>query len=566
MRKILFFVCTVIAIVALVFLWKWKEAFILRHTSESQLSTSISSVQMQEFEMATTSSSVFLNGWGAGWHDTSWKTKISTSTSVAKGISFVSMNVKYTTDWSGMYAQTNGFDPSQYKTLVIRFNIGSSENEDLYVSLYTGKGISLGTVPLVHYVNKNVFLPNTWYVVYIPIADISPSQKPITGVVIESAHMSDVSYGGINFISEKRTSKYVPPQFSELVQTHNQNSTSSNQYSTTPVTPSGATTGNTQTSSTPVLPSIAENIYQDSFLAGWVVESTKNIDEFSKNAQDGLYALKIDFTEPWSEVKLTQKNGVDVRGYEGIWLYIQGVRGGENVQCIFYGQDGTVLGTARIADFVDGRELVAGTYMPAYIPFRTISMKKGIVSKIILTSEKPATVFIDNFKFSGEPSVIPMRGYYVTAGTVFAGEAKNAWYFETWNATESIQSDSTAKYAYAVVGSIAGTGGGLYIKNTIGMRTYSYHHLKFAIKGPALSGPRISVALFDTHGGLLGSVWLTDFLEKSTPERTVDYSEYQNISIPLEDLGAEDVTVGSIVFSSEGATGSFSMDNIRFEF
>jgi hypothetical protein len=517
------------------------------------------------------SSVVFGDALNTGWYDTSWNSNVSTTSKFAYSHSALGLSVEYQNNWSGLYLQSSGFNPKSYASLSLALNIGLPENEDLYLSLYTDNGVSLGAVPLVKYVPKFSWDKNVWYKISVPLSDLNAVGKNITGVVVESSHPSQVYFDEIKFSNDKST-KYIPVTNNPVKNSASPISALSMTIpappikypeSTQPIFPNDSQT----TSSAPInkienkTPITSQNIYFDSLLSGWTIEDMSLVDLKSGHAYNGDYAMHINFQGSWSEVHLIQNDGVDVSGYSGLYFAIKGEHGDEDVRMIFYGTDGSVIGTARVSDFVANRKLPANQYTLAYIPFRTIALKGNIVGKIILTSQDPASVFIDNLQWSDEPSNIPAGGYYVTNDQVFDGGMLNAWYLETFDAEQKIVADSNADKNNAVQVKITAPGGSLNIKNSVGMDpSYQYHHLRFSITGSALSGPKISLALYDTKGKMLGSVWINDFLQSS------DFTQYQIVTIPLQDIGGENSLIGSVVISSGSATDLFYLDNIKFEF
>jgi hypothetical protein len=305
-----------------------------------------------------------------------------------------------------------------------------------------------------------------------------------------------------------------------------------------------------------IKPINAQFIYiNNTFTAGWTNETPALLKINPAQTYDGSNTITMTFQKPWDEITIQNKYGIDVSSYQGLLLMVSGDKGGEKINVVFYGPDGSRLGSANVNDFVPNYQ-IGTSFTQSYIPFRFVKLKSNIISKILFTSGEPAKIYVGRMLFSEDPLTVS-SSLYVGAGGVFDGDTQNAWYLNSWDAQTNIVSSGNSDAA--LQGNFTEPGGGIYFKNLLGMNSYSYHHLVFSIKGNALY-QNISLAIYDPNNNLLGSVWLNNYLQSS------DYADYQTVSIPLSDLNAENRIIGNITLGSPTATQDFYINNLQFKF
>lgn len=498
--------------------------------------------------------SVFSDTFSQEWIMQFWGGDFSISSVAYKSSGSLGLNFKQR--WSGFDFKNKGFDTSNVNALSFSIRSGTVDLKDLYVYFYTDEKASLSSVQVVEYIADAGIVRDTWYLVRIPLLDMKAENMVVKGLIFESASTGSVLIDEIRLINATdlvskivlpADSKEVLPTDSESDEVYtNENSINQSKEKKEPI--------------------FSENIYLDGLLSGWVIDGTSYFNVLYKNSYDGQYAINFKFTESWGEAIFIHPNGVSIDLYEGILMTIKRVGGNENVQIILYDDENKIIGKGRIGDFVSGRKLREGEYMQAYIPFRNILKNKKVVTRIILTSEKPVDLSVDNFKFSGEPTALPFGAYYtVASGPVFNKELLNGWYFDSWDVNSDVIKDDGLSVVRV---SLNQPGAGLLFKNNIGVDSRIFKSIIFNIKSENVHNLNLSLTLYDINNKSLGSVWLNDFISEDIN------GGYVRARIPFTAFTIEGNTenqfenakIGSILFSGRSSTDFFYIDNIRFDF
>lgn len=302
-------------------------------------------------------------------------------------------------------------------------------------------------------------------------------------------------------------------------------------------------------------------VFLESLLAGWRIETASaHANTKSSYSYDGTYGIHATFDAALGEVRLKNDAGIDAKNYDGINLYIAGGLGGERITITLYDDQGKKLGSQNISRYLV-KGYVTKDYAQMYVSFRPLKAVYAIVSEVVFQSEKSGDIYLDNITFTNTPTFRPTSGNGDTyAPEVFIDELVNGWEIPAMEGDTRVYSKDGIGGTPSVQTTFRTDGESVDFHQEQGMYTYSFRYLTFWAKGQAL-GDTIYVRLKDNNGIEFGKVIIGDYIKN-----TSNYTEFQKISIPLVYLGAENVIINDIIFTSrDGTSRELDLDGIKFE-
>ena len=302
-------------------------------------------------------------------------------------------------------------------------------------------------------------------------------------------------------------------------------------------------------------------VFLESLIADWNIEtSSAHVDTKSSYSYEGTYGIHATFDAALGEVRLKSAAGVDAKNYDGINLYIVGGLGGERITMTLYDDQGKKLGSQNISRYLQ-KGHVTRDFAQMYISFLPLKASHSVVSEIVFQSEKSGDIYLDNITFTNTPMIRPTSGKGDTyAPEVFIDELVNGWEIPAMGRDTRIYEKDGMGGTPTIQTTFTAAGESVDFHQEQGMYTYSFRYLTFWAKGQAL-GDTIYVRLKDSNGTEFGKMTLGDFVKN-----TSNYTEFQKISIPLVYLGAENVIINNIIFTSrEGTSRELDLDDIKFE-
>ncbi len=316
----------------------------------------------------------------------------------------------------------------------------------------------------------------------------------------------------------------------------------------------------TETSPEPAAPKLApitaQFVYLDTLLAGWRAEtSSAQVNTKSPFSFRGEHGMQVSFTSSQGMLLLKNDAGVDTYsgGYDGLIFAIRGEKGGEKITLTAYDANGKQLGSVPVTKYLSAQKITT-EYAQAYVPFRSLGAEKKVIAEVVFQGDAPGGIYLDEVSFTAQPSVVPVHiSAHTTAPEVYADDIGEDWGISArdadWESKDGVLGTSFAK-----------ENASLTFHDSTGMDTYTYHHFVIIMKGWDALPLRLSV--YDTNGVIIGNVSLRDYLHTEDGK----LGDYQTISIPLLDLGADGAVLGSIVFWSDTEASNIYFSDIRFAF
>lgn len=500
---------------------------------------------------------IFSDTLSSDWKLTTWGSEFRVSSFAYKSSGSIALD--FHERWSGFDFRVSEFDTKKYNVLNMVISPGSLKINDLYVYFYTKDKPSLSSVQISDYISTN-YEKNKWYEVSIPLSELKAENEIINGIIFESASIGSVQLDNI-FLSQISLDHTLSRDlYSSSDLTNKKNNKEESLVLEIEAENKIVIKKNIE-------PKLADNIFLDSFLSGWYLEKPLNVNTLEKNSSEGMYALSFEFDEYWEEFSIINESGIVTKYYDGVWMDIKRIGGNDNIQIIVYNVNNKIIGKGRVGDFTEGRKLKEGVYMSSYIPFVNIMSSIEPIGKILVTSEKPVKLFIDNFKFTAEPLVKPFGSYYdVSSSLIFNNDILNGWHFDSWGINSSIINDNGPN---VIKFNLTEAGGGLLLKNLIGVNTKIFKSIVFTIKYETIYENDLSLTLYNTDGVSLGSVWLSDYINYDVEE------EYQLVKIKFTNMEKEgennsdrfyNVRIGGVQFSSNEPTNDFYIGSLSFDF
>ncbi len=316
-----------------------------------------------------------------GWHDASYGTgpgMCSFGYALAHLNGTTGIVCGYPTAWTG-FSLTNSFgiDTHGKNTVSIAVSGGSTGGQDLYVVLASASNPRLGVQPILNYVPGHNLVPNQWYEVNIPLADLGGSNTVINRISIESASAATVYYDDISV-------RYVDPY----------------------------------------------TFYDDGVGPRWRGENYGSTGQYvapigGRTPASDVWGLRVDYSTAWGGVYISDYSsggGVNTAGKSFVVLSVNGgTSGAEDIYLSLYGANTSqTIGTVRLVNYLvnpltsqpypPGTALQPNTWYDVIVPLSALNAANATVTRIGLECDRIASVWFDDIRIGGFLR-FPLLGY-----------------------------------------------------------------------------------------------------------------------------------------------------------
>lgn len=155
-------------------LYQWTNAALLMHVSETPPPPPAPGIP------------VYTDALDAAWASWSWDTAVNFAATPA-GAGTSALAATYAAPWAGLYLHTNALDLTGKTQISFMISGGASGYQGLQIVMFNAANAALTPRKLDPYLPAGGLLPNTWYAVSIPLADLGVSGTSITGFAIQGS-------------------------------------------------------------------------------------------------------------------------------------------------------------------------------------------------------------------------------------------------------------------------------------------------------------------------------------------------------------------------------------------
>jgi hypothetical protein len=210
---------------------------------------------------------------------------------------------------------------------------------------------------------------------------------------------------------------------------------------------------------------------------------------------------------------------------------------------------GTVIGSVNPADYLPSGG-ISTDWQTVIIPLAHLGVTSAtVVSGVIIQSANvpPSAVYIDSVRFDNVGLSFP--------GNIYSEGAAPGWLNRSWAQNTFFGAGAgAARHGYKEIRAyFFNQWDGVYLLNQTGIPTSGFNVLSFSVKAMGtgfadLDGMQIQ--LRRPNETVISTLTLNPYL----PNVTITGNTWYNITIPLTDFGAQNITLGGVVFMRSNPT------------
>ncbi len=557
--------------------------------------------------------SIYNDALNYAWYDGSWGASLNMSVTNPVYEGTYAIGYTATAGWAGFQLRTDSA-PSTSPYTALQFAVRSSQDGErfaVYLRDSTLKTLS-SPQPLSNYGGYPV--TSGWTLYTIPLADLNATNVKLGALVLHNWTGSAQPVIYVDAIRLVDTSGGTPTPTSTATTTVTPTVTPT-QTSTPSPTPTGtptqtpSPTPTTTPSPTPSpTPTGGLTVYDDHLASGWYTslswDATINLSN-TNPVHSGADSISYTATAGWAALQLRNDGHISTSGYDALRFAVRSTQDGERFAVYLRDSNFTSLsspvslanyggypiasgwtvytipladlkavnvslgsivfhnwtGTAQPAIYIDDIQLVStsggGTPTPTPTPSPTPTQTPSPTPTATPTqTPSPTPTATPTQTPSPTPSPTPTGGL-----TIYDDALASGWYTSlSWDATVNVNNTAPVHSGSKSISYTATAGwAALQLRNDGHINTSGYTALRFAIRS-SQDGEPVAMYLRDSN-----------FTSLSSPVSLANYGGYPTASgwtvytIPLADLKAVNVSLGSIVFHnwSGSAQPPIYLDDIQ---
>lgn len=304
----------------------------------------------------------------------------------------------------------------------------------------------------------------------------------------------------------------------------------------------------------------ASSIYGDALGPGWTDASVNTTVDFISTVHlSGTYGLALTYKAPQASLVL-RTTGFNTTGSEALSFDIRGNgTGNQQLTVSLYDANGTELVRKLITPYVLGGSIASNQWRNVRIPLADLNATRRTITGIRLQSATAASVTLDNFEFTTRGAT---EQVYKDAFSA-AWELWGPWGVASTN-RQATPPGRTGTYALGIT--FAQAWGGIEVRRIDPIDTVNKRALVFRVRGVSNNGDgQLYVGVRDDDEVLHAWVPITDHMINPDvppfPSNKYSATRWYTVTIPLSELGAENMMLNTVAFMS-GKAGTFFLDEI----